>query len=122
MEDRLITPHFKLSEFACKDGTPYPVEWVDERLVPLCQIDEVIRDYLGGHSMTILCGYRTPGYNEKLRQRGLQGESGQTGLLNTANTWKVVRTTSSFSVLLSRTCTRPSSICTPQARFRCSGV
>lgn len=80
MEDRLITPHFKLSEFDCKDGTPYPAEWIDSRLVPLCQMDELIRHKAGDHPMTVLCGYRTPNYNDRLRERGLQGESGTTGV------------------------------------------
>ena len=80
MEDRQITEHFRLSEFACKDGTWYPVEWIDSRLTPLCYMDEIIRDACGGHAVTILCGYRTLAYNDHLREKGLTGESGKTGV------------------------------------------
>jgi uncharacterized protein YcbK (DUF882 family) len=75
----LITPHFRLDEFACKDGTPYPREWIESRLQPLADMLEKIREKVG-HPITIVCGYRSPEYNEKLRQRGLQGERGQTGV------------------------------------------
>ena len=75
----LITPHFKLDEFACKDGTPYPREWIESRLQPLADMLEKIREKVG-HPLTIVCGYRSPEYNERLRQRGLQGERGQTGV------------------------------------------
>ena len=75
----LITPHFKLSEFDCKDGTPYPAEWIEERLKPLANMLEKIREHVG-HPITIVCGYRSPVYNEELRKRGLEGESGKTGV------------------------------------------
>jgi hypothetical protein len=74
--DKRITDHFTLSEFTCKDGTPYPDQWINDRLTPLCQMLEVIRAACGGHSVTVLCGYRTPTYNEKLRH-GF-AKSGQT--------------------------------------------
>jgi uncharacterized protein YcbK (DUF882 family) len=80
MDDRQITPHFKLSEFDCKDGTPYPAEWIDSRLVVLCGMDEIIRHEAGDHAMTVLCGFRTPSYNGRLRARGLTGEDHTTGV------------------------------------------
>jgi hypothetical protein len=58
-----ITNHFGLEEFACRDGTPYPVEWIEGRLRPLCALLEVLRRELGGHAVAILSGYRTPFYN-----------------------------------------------------------
>ena len=72
-----ITAHFSLSEFDCHDQerTPYPVDnkeddgrtWFQSRLVPLCNMLEVIRAVCGGHSVTITSGYRTEDHNEKLR-------------------------------------------------------
>ena len=81
--------HFDISEFACKaytapDGhhplTPYPEEWIEERLTPLKRLLESIRLACGSHPVTILCGYRTVAYNAELRRRGLQGERHATGV------------------------------------------
>jgi uncharacterized protein YcbK (DUF882 family) len=60
-----ITPNFSLAEFACKDGTPYPDKWIDERLLPLCETLEVLRVAVGG-PITIDSGYRTLEYDTKL--------------------------------------------------------
>lgn len=60
-----ITPHFKLSEFHCKDGSPYPEEWIESRLTPLCEALEKIREDAGG-ALIVNSGYRTPAYNKKL--------------------------------------------------------
>lgn len=56
--------HFKPSEFACHDGTPYPEEWVVswELLVTLC---DKVRDLWGG-PLIVQSGYRTPDYNADL--------------------------------------------------------
>lgn len=62
-----LTPHFSVGEFRCHDGTPYPPEWIDERLRPLCAVLETIREACDGRRVTILSGYRTPAYNEGLR-------------------------------------------------------
>jgi len=62
-----ISPHFTLDEFRCHDGTPYPAEWIDERLRPLCAALEALRADLGGRGITILSGYRTPAHNKALR-------------------------------------------------------
>jgi uncharacterized protein YcbK (DUF882 family) len=59
----IITPHFSLDEFACKDGTDYPFDWIVERLTLLCETLEVIRDAAGGRPLRILSGYRTPAWN-----------------------------------------------------------
>lgn len=62
----LVTPHFRLDEFACKDGSPYPLDWLAPRLVPLCQTLEVVREAAGGRPMRIISGYRSEAYNRKI--------------------------------------------------------
>jgi len=76
-----ITEHFTLEEFACHDGTPYPQEWVADRLTPLCQMLEVVRAAASakfGHDapMHTLCGYRTEAYNQHLIDTGHGAASG----------------------------------------------
>jgi uncharacterized protein YcbK (DUF882 family) len=61
----MITPHFSASEFACRDGTPYPPGWIETRLRPLCETLEVVRAAVGG-PIEILSGYRTEAYNRKI--------------------------------------------------------
>lgn len=72
-----ITEHFSLEEFACHDGTPYPVDQVDDedpqgrtwretRLMPLCETLEAIRAAAGGDPLIIDSGYRTLEYDERL--------------------------------------------------------
>lgn len=58
-----ITQHFTVDEFCCHDGTPYPVDWISERLLPLCTALEFLRGDLGGRAITILSGYRSPAHN-----------------------------------------------------------
>ena len=65
-----LTMHFELAEFACHDGTPYPSEWIQDRLVPLCTMLEVIRSELGGRVVYIVSGYRTGDYNASLAANG----------------------------------------------------
>lgn len=60
-----ITPHFKRSEFDCKDGTTYPEGWIEDRLRPLCEALEKIREKAGG-PLIITSGFRTPSYNKKI--------------------------------------------------------
>jgi hypothetical protein len=61
-----ITPNFYEYEFACKDGTPYPVEWFEERLRPLCETLEVIREAAGNRAIRVTSGYRTLAYNRSI--------------------------------------------------------
>lgn len=75
----LITPHFRVHEFDCKDGTPYPEQWIAERLQPLANALERIRTKIG-LPLSIVCGYRSPEYNQRLRMRGLKSERGATGV------------------------------------------
>jgi uncharacterized protein YcbK (DUF882 family) len=60
-----ITEHFSLREFHCKDGTPYPLEWIKTRLKPLCEALEIIRK-VTGKPLVILSGYRTKEWNKKV--------------------------------------------------------
>lgn len=57
---KLIAPNFKVSEFACKDGT-------DEILIDydLAVLLQSIRDHFG-RAVVITSGYRTPEYNKKV--------------------------------------------------------
>ena len=72
--------HFKLEEFTCHDGTPYPDEWLRTRFPALHGLLEAIRHVLGDHPVHVLCGYRTFAYNQFLRDRGLHGERHETGV------------------------------------------
>lgn len=63
-----ITEHFKSEDFACHDGTPYPPNWIDIRLKPLCVELERIRA-LTNQPMKIDSGYRTITYNEAIYRK-----------------------------------------------------
>lgn len=58
--DYKISPHFKLSEMACKDGSD-KVLYSTELMAKL----EELRAY-GGFTVSINSGYRTPTYNKKI--------------------------------------------------------
>lgn len=81
----MVTIHFSVEEFACHDGTPYPVDniedgtgiptgwlgakdstWLQTRLMPLCMTLETIRDEAGSQPITIDSGYRTIAYDQKI--------------------------------------------------------
>lgn len=57
-----ITPHFSVDEFACRDGTVYPAEWISLRLRPLCELLEIVRGSLGA-PVRVVSGFRTHEYN-----------------------------------------------------------
>jgi uncharacterized protein YcbK (DUF882 family) len=58
--------HFKLEEFACKDGTPVPEEFYGN-VQELMNNLEVIREHFGGlYPIRINSGYRTQEYNKKV--------------------------------------------------------
>ena len=63
----LISPHFCFEEFACHDGTPYPAEWIDERLRPLGTALERLRAELGERPVHIVSGFRSPSHNAAVR-------------------------------------------------------
>lgn len=68
-----ITAHLDLREFSCHDGTPYPAEWITDRLKPLYDTIEAIREACGGRRVRIVSGYRTAEYNEAKRKRVEEG-------------------------------------------------
>lgn len=59
-----VTPNFRWSEFACKDGTPVPKEY-RSRIVKLAWGLEKMRDILDA-PVGVLSGYRTESYNRKI--------------------------------------------------------
>lgn len=58
--------HVAWAELACKDGTPYPVEWRTNRLPILLNAFEAIRERCGGRPIQILSAYRSPAHNAKV--------------------------------------------------------
>lgn len=60
-----VTKNFDSSEFDCKDGTKYPKEWIKDKLKPLCQILEKVREKFG-KPIKITSGYRTLSHNRKV--------------------------------------------------------
>ena len=73
----MITPHFKVEDFACHDGQAYPTGQVDDqdpqgrtwgetRLGPLCELLELIRTAAGDLPIAIDSGYRDVAYDRRL--------------------------------------------------------
>jgi uncharacterized protein YcbK (DUF882 family) len=62
----VLTPHFTLDEFACRDGAAVPPELVPNVLRLALQL-EVLRTHLGAQPIRILSGYRTAAHNARLR-------------------------------------------------------
>lgn len=75
----MISRHFTVEEFRCHDGTPYPAEWVDDRLAALCGCLDVIRDAWGG-PLTVVSGYRTPAVNDALVAASAARNGGVSGV------------------------------------------
>ena len=66
-----LSKNFSLAEFSqpARHGLPalpYPEEWIETRLRPLCEVLEAIRAELGGRSITILSGFRSKSYNARI--------------------------------------------------------
>jgi uncharacterized protein YcbK (DUF882 family) len=64
----MLTQNFGFDEFAQKAGhglpeALYPLDWVDERLLPLCEVLEELRHALGDRPMKVISGYRSREYN-----------------------------------------------------------
>ena len=59
------SPHITWAELACKDGTPYPSEWVEARLLPLAAEFEAVREILQ-LPIVIASAYRTEQWNRKV--------------------------------------------------------
>jgi uncharacterized protein YcbK (DUF882 family) len=70
-----LSEHFTLSQLDQPAGhgcaaARYPAAWIKDRAFPLAEVLEVVRAELGGLTMTITSGYRTPELNEALRAAG----------------------------------------------------
>jgi uncharacterized protein YcbK (DUF882 family) len=59
-----LTKNFQLSEFACKDGTPVPDEYLDN-VKELAKELQVLRDFLES-PLRINSAYRTKTYNKSV--------------------------------------------------------
>lgn len=60
--------HLSWGELACKDGTPYPNEYIlDGRIYKLAHTFENIRRLCGNRSLVIHSAYRTPEWNKHVR-------------------------------------------------------
>ena len=59
-----VTKHFKLSEFACKDGTQVPTKY-QGNVAALCLALEHLRAKLGA-PVVIISAYRTKAYNKRV--------------------------------------------------------
>lgn len=79
-----VTPHFRLREFGLSAAAaaeynwseaPYPAEWVEPRLRPLCKVLERIRDACGGRAVTVISGYRPREYDLRRIAAGRKGVS-----------------------------------------------
>lgn len=65
-----LAKNFSLAEFAQParhgfEAEPYPERWIDERLRPLCEILQRLRDVFGV-PVRVLSGYRSEAYNRKI--------------------------------------------------------
>ena len=55
------------AELACRDGTPYPIEFIDEgRAVILAALFEAVRTLLGDQPLAVVSAYRTPAWNRRI--------------------------------------------------------
>lgn len=79
-----ITPHFSRSEFGLPESkarkygfsaAEYPQEWVESRLLPLCQALEAVRERLGGRRVRVISGYRPRPYDLARIAAGRKGVS-----------------------------------------------
>lgn len=61
-----VTQHFAVGDFVCHDGTPYPAEWISERLLPLCELLEIVRVAAGNLPIVVDSGFRTLAYDNRL--------------------------------------------------------
>lgn len=60
----ILTTNFNLNEFKCHDGTPVPVELMDN-VIQLAKNLQVLRNHIGV-PIHINSGYRTPQYNKSV--------------------------------------------------------
>lgn len=80
--DPTAIDHFPSEEFACHDGTPYPSEWVDDRLAQLKSTLEIIRAGISLNST----GFTVGEHATALFNSGRHYGSGNSG---TAAVWSI---------------------------------
>jgi hypothetical protein len=61
-----LTPHFRLSEAACKDGTPVPKALIHGARDHAFALER-LRHRLGDRPIQIISWYRHPAYNRRIR-------------------------------------------------------
>lgn len=66
MTHRGPSPHLSWNEMACKNGTPYPLEWRKTRAVFLSRLFEVIRREAGNKPIEVVSAFRTLEYNARI--------------------------------------------------------
>ena len=59
------SPHLTWYDVSCRDGTPYPMDWRETRLVWLCEEFEAIRA-LCGSPLLVNSGFRSRAYNTRI--------------------------------------------------------
>lgn len=74
-----MSTYFSIEEMRCHDGTSYPPEWVGDRLAALFTVLDAIREAWGG-PLTVVCGYRTPAYNNALAEASAARNGGVSGV------------------------------------------
>jgi uncharacterized protein YcbK (DUF882 family) len=57
------SPHLSWKELACKDGTPYPQEWRNNRAIILAELFEHIRKECGNKPIIVCSAFRTASHN-----------------------------------------------------------
>lgn len=66
-------------ELACKDGSPYPYEWRDNRAIQLAEIFEMIRYACGNRPIKVVSAYRSYLHNKSIggapKSQHLQGRA-----------------------------------------------
>ena len=78
-----LTKNFSLSEFACNDGSEFPLD-VIENIKELAINLQILRDYIA-MPITINSGYRSPAHNAKIGGvKNSQHLTGMAGDLKTA--------------------------------------
>ncbi|HVQ52892.1 MAG TPA: D-Ala-D-Ala carboxypeptidase family metallohydrolase [Mycobacterium sp.] len=61
----ITSKYFGAIEFECHDGNAYPSEWHEDRLQPLVETLDAIREKWGS-PIVVVSGYRTEVYNHKI--------------------------------------------------------
>lgn len=91
-KNALLTPHFKLGQFLCKQEGTYPKYVVlRERLVLKleCLLEHVNKEGIPARTFSVMSGYRTPFYNRNLKNvkfsRHMWGDAADIFITNDPN-------------------------------------